>query len=317
MTPYLFASPAEARRGEGRVFFMEWHTDKRLGTAFGIAILFVLLIFNAGVFLYLRIRPVDVVTFLGGLAIVLSLAGMAVVTYWLIGLRRSGYALDRNQLTIFWGPTRHVIPTRLIDNVVRGEEVSARIRFSGGRWPGLWVGSGVVPDIGMTLFNATAPLSQQLFIITDLTAYAISPIDRGGFAEAIKARKAMGPTQDVLQESVRPAFFDWPLWSDRLARGLALGATILCAALFAFVSLKYPDLPARIPLHFDAGGIADRFGGPPEVFILPLIGLLALAVNTIIAVPLYIRERVPAYTLWGGALLVQVLVWVAAVTLLA
>jgi len=181
----------------------------------------------------------------------------------------------------------------------------------------VWVGSGVVPDVGMTLFNATAPLSQQLFIVTDLAAYAISPIDREGFAEAIKARKAMGPTQDVLQESIRPAFFDWPVWGDQLARGLAVGAGILCAALFAFVSFKYPDLPARIPLHFDAGGIADRFGSPPEAFILPLIGLLALSLNTIVAVPLYLRERVPAYTLWGGALLVQLLVWVAAVTLLA
>lgn len=296
---------------------MEWQTDKRLGTTFGVAILFVLLIFDTGVFLFLLTRSIDVVTFLGGLAIVLSLSAIALVIYWLIGLRRSGYALDRNHLTIFWGPTRHVIPTRLIDNVIRGEEVSRRLRFSGGRWPGLWVGSGVVPDIGLTLFNATAPLSQQVFIVTDLAAYAISPIDRERFIEAVAARKAMGPTQDVLQESIRPAFFDWPLWSDKLARGLALGGAVLCAALFAFVCFKYPDLPTRIPLHFDATGVADRFGGPPAVFILPVIGLLSWGVNTFIAVPLYVRERVPAYTLWGGGLLVQLLVWVAAVTLLA
>ncbi|HKZ82915.1 MAG TPA: DUF1648 domain-containing protein, partial [Anaerolineae bacterium] len=296
---------------------MEWQTDKRLGTLFGAAIIFSLVIFDTGVLLALRNRPVDIWTFVGGLAVAVTLPAVAATIYRLIGLRRSGYAIDRNHLTIVWGPIRHVVPTRLIDHVVLGEEVSPRIRFRGGRWPGMWVGSGDVPAIGLTLFNATAPLHRQVFIVTDLAAYAISPIDREGFVEAVKARKAMGPTQDVLQETIRPAFFDWPLWSDRLARRLALGAALLCAALFAFVCLQYPELPERVPLHFDTAGVADRFGGPPSVFILPLIGLLALTVNSLIAVPVYLRERVPAYLLWGGALLAQVLVWVAAVTTLA
>ncbi|HLF25950.1 MAG TPA: PH domain-containing protein [Anaerolineae bacterium] len=295
---------------------MEWHTAKRAGTLFGSALLVALLLFDVGLLLHLRTRPVDLFTFFGGLLIVLSPATLAVVIYWLIGLRRSGYALDRNQLTIVWGPTRHIIPTRLIDQVIPGEEVSGRMRFSGGRWPGLWVGSGDVPEIGLTLFNATAPLDRQLFIITDLAAYAISPIDREGFVQALETRKAMGPTQDVLQEFIRPAFFSWPLWSDRLAQGLTLGAGCLCLALFAYVCFKYPDLPSSISLHFDAAGIADRFGGPAEAFILPVIGLLALGANTLVGVPLYLRERIPAYLLWGGAILVQALLWIAAVTLL-
>jgi len=296
---------------------MEWQTDKRLGVLFGAAIIFSLLVFGSGVLLALRNRPVDIWTFAGGLAVVVTLPAVAVTIYRLISLRRSGYAIDRNQLTIVWWPIRHIVPTRLIDHVVPGEEVSPRIRFKGGRWPGMWVGSGDVPEIGLTLFNVTAPLHRQVFVVTDLAAYAISPIDREGFVEAVKARKAMGPTQDVLQETIRPALFDWPLWGDRLARRLALGAALLCAALFAFVCFQYPGLPERVPLHFDPAGVADRFGGPPSVFILPLIGLLALAVNTLIGVPLYLRERVAATLLWGGALLVQLLVWVAAAAMLA
>ncbi len=296
---------------------MEWRTDKQAGTLFGIAILIALLIFDAGVFLYLRSRPIDVLTFFGGLASVLSLAAMAVVIYWLYGLRRSGYALDRNQLTIFWGATRHVVPTHLIEQVVPGENVSGSIRFRGGRWPGLWIGSGDVPEIGLTLFNATTPLDRQLLVITPVAAYAISPIDREGFVEAFETRKAMGPTQDVLQESTRPAFFDWPLWTDRLAHGLSLGAAILCAALFAYLCLRYPELPKRIPLHFDAAGAPDRTGAPNDVFILPAIGLLALGVNLLVGLPVYLRERVAGYLLAGGAILVQTLLWIATVTLLA
>ena len=295
---------------------MEWRTDKQLGTLFGIAIVVALLLFDAGVLLYLRTRPVDGLTFFGSLAVLLSLLGVALVSYWLIGLRRSGYALDRNHLVIYWGPTRHIIPTRLIDHIVPGEEVSERIRFRGGRWPGLWVGHGDVPDIGLTLFNATAPIDQQLIVLTDMAAYAISPIDRAGFVEAVETRKAMGPTQDVLQTSLRPAFFDWPLWTDPIGRGLLLGAGILCAGLFAYVCFRFPHLPARVPLHFNAAGAPDRFATPAEVFILPLIGLLAVMVNLGFGVPLYLRERVAAYLLWCGAILVQVLLWVAAVTLL-
>jgi len=296
---------------------MEWQTDKRLGTAFGLMILFALLLFDAGVFLAVRTRPVDVVTFLGVAAILLTLPVVAIVAYWTFGLRRSGYALDRNHLVIHWGPTRHVVPTRLIEDVIPGENVSPRIRFRGGRWPGLWVGSGDVPEIGLTLFNATTPLARQVFVVTDMTAYAISPIDRDAFMEAIAGRKAMGPTQDVLQASIRPAFFDWPLWGDRLARRLVAAAFALCAGLFAFVCARYPELPSSIPLHFDPDGMTDRFGGRPEVFILPLIGLMAFGLNGALGVPAYRRERVAAYLLWGGALLVQLLVWVAAITLLA
>ena len=296
---------------------MEWETDKRLGAFFGIAIIVALLLFDVGVFLYVRARPVNFVTFLGGLAIVLTLPFVGGVIYSLMGLRGSGYTLDRNQLTIDWGATRHVIPTRLIEDAIPGENVSQRVRFRGTRWPGMWVGHGEVPDIGLTLFYTTAAADRQVYVITDLAAYAISPIDREGFLLALEARRAMGPTQDVLQGSVRPAFFDWPLWSDRLARGLVLGTGLLCVALFAYVCVKYPGLPARIPLHFTASGVMDRAGTPADVFILPGIGLLALLVNVAIGVPLYFRERVAAHVVWGGAALVQGLVWVAAVTLLA
>jgi len=295
---------------------MEWQTDKRLGTAFGVAIVLALLMFDFGVVLYLRTRPIDLLTFFGGLAIMLSLPAIAVVMYRLYGLRRSGYSLDRNQLTIAWGRTGHIIPTRLIEHIVPGESVSPRIRFRGGRWPGLWVGQGDIPEIGLTLFNASAPLDRQLLVVTDMAAYAISPVDREGFIRAYEARKAMGPTQDILQGSIRPPVFELPLWTDQLAHRLLLGAAVLCAALFAYVCFRYPQLPRRVALHFSEAGIADRFGAASDTFIIPAIGLLALMVNLVLGVVIYLRERLPAYLLWSGAILVQGMLWVAAVALL-
>ena len=126
---------------------MEWPTHKTLGTLFGVALIAALLIFDTGVLVSLWTRALDFVVFLGVLAVLLSLPVIGLIAYWLVGLRRSGYAMDRNQLTIYWGPIRHVVPMRAISKVVTGDQVSPRVRFRGARWPGLWAGSGDVPDI--------------------------------------------------------------------------------------------------------------------------------------------------------------------------
>jgi len=294
---------------------MEWQTDKRLGIFFGVTLILALLLFDTGVLLSLRTRPIDAVIFLGGLALVSSLPVLALVIYRLHGLWRSGYALDRNQLTIYWGSTRHIIPTREIEQLVPGEEVSSKIRFRGGRWPGMWIGQGDVPEIGLTLFNATTPLVDQLLVVTNIAAYAISPTDRAGFIKAFEARYTLGPTQEVLQGSIRPAYFEWDFWTDHFAHRLLLAAGVLCAAMFFYLTVRFPDLPERLPLHFDVNGNPDRLGDTVELFIVPFIGLLALSLNSVLGVVLYGRERVVSYLLWGGAALIQGVLWVAALML--
>jgi uncharacterized membrane protein len=93
-------------------------------------------------------------------------------------------------------------------------------------------------------------------------------------------------------------------------------AVALVLGLFAFVCFRFPALPARLPLHYTVDGLADRVGAASEVFILPLIGLLALLVNVIFGVVAYSRERMASYVVWGGTLLVQLLLWVGAINLL-
>ena len=86
--------------------------------------------------------------------------------------------------------------------------------------------------------------------------------------------------------------------------------------MLGLLTFRYPGLPLLIPLHFDAAGIPDRFGPRVQVFITPLIGLLTLLFNGTLGGLAYQRERVISYLLWGGAVLVQILVWTAAVGLL-
>jgi hypothetical protein len=146
------------------------------------------------------------------------------------------------------------------------------------------------------------------------------PAENGGGPIVDEAVVAEGG--DVHQrQSIRPAFETWEIWQDRWALGLLLVSVLAVTLLFAFVLLRLPSLPVTMPLHFSADGLGtpDRSGGPHGLLILPLIGLLTLAVNCVLGGALYIgaRQRAAAYLLLGSAAFVQLLVWVATLGLMA
>jgi lipopolysaccharide export LptBFGC system permease protein LptF len=72
-----------------------------------------------------------------------------------------------------------------------------------------------------------------------------------------------------------------------------------------------------MPLHYGTSGSPDRLGPRGEVFLLPLIGLLTLLINGALGSVLYRQDRVGSYLLWGGSILVHLLVWTATLGVLA
>jgi len=57
---------------------------------------------------------------------------------------------------------------------------------------------------------------------------------------------------------------------------LALGAMLVCVLI---VAVNYHSLPARIPMHFNAAGVADRYGHKGELWLLAAIVVLLCLVN--------------------------------------
>ncbi|MBL7066140.1 MAG: DUF1648 domain-containing protein [Anaerolineae bacterium] len=294
----------------------EWKTDIRLGMSIGIILIVTIVLVDVGVISLAAIRPLSIGTFITGLAVLVSLGLLGLIGYWLYGLARSKYLLDRNALVIHWRPTEQIVPTGQIERVLTGDEIKGHIRFYGGRWPGHCVGYGEVPGAGPALFHATAPPRHQIYVVTPSLTYGISPADREGFLESLQKRLQMGPTQIMEQSSKRPGFLNWPIWQDWL--GLALLATGFLAvlALIGLLCFEFPTLPRLVPLHFDAVGNPDRLGLRGQIFIIPLIGLLALLLNGVLGWVAYRYERVASYLLWGGTILIQVLVWAAALGIL-
>ena len=101
------------------------------------------------------------------------------------------------------------------------------------------------------------------------------------------------------------------LQEDRLSLGLMISAPIALIALLLWLGPTYDSLPDLMPLHFDAQGNPDRIGARSEILILPAIGLIVYLVNISSGLFLRLRFRMnfAANLLWGGAFMVQVLIW--------
>ena len=295
----------------------EWRTDIRLGLVVGIGLMVLIFLVDVGlIWLTTERQMIGPGTFAVGLSVLTSLGLLGLIGYLIYGLADSGYFLDRNAVIIHWGPTEQIIPIGDIERVLTGAEIEGRVRCSGGMWPGHFVGYGEVPDVGGALFYATVPPKEQIYIVTPGLAYGISPADHDGFLKALQRRRQMGPTRVVQLSSKRPGFLSWPIWRDRLGLALLGAALLALLALIGLLAFKYPTLPHLVPLHFDAAGKPDRLGPRANIFTIPLIGLLVFLFNGALGWVVHHRERVASYLLWGGAVLVQILVWTAAVGVL-
>jgi len=277
----------------------KWETDKTRGLSVGVGLMVAVILVDAGlIWLVTDQRVINVGTFIVGLSILFSLGLLVLIGYWLYGLARSEYALDRNALVIRWGPVERVIPCEQIERVLTGDEVEGRIRlYSGGMWPGHCVGSGELPGEGPVLFYSTVPPHDQIYVVTSDLGYGISPADREVFVESFRERWEMGPTQAVEQSSRRPGFLDWPIWQDRLGLSLLATGFLVLLALVGRLCFQFSALPLLVPLHFDMMGAPDRMGLRGQIFIIPLIGFLVLLLNLLLGGLAYRRERMVSYLL--------------------
>ncbi|MGD8998392.1 MAG: PH domain-containing protein [Anaerolineae bacterium] len=295
----------------------KWEIRVARGFAVGIGLMSLITLVNAALIGVTASRPISLGTFIAGMGVLSGLVLVGLLAYWVYGLAGASYLLDRNALVIQWGPSEQVIPAGEIEQVLTGDQIEGEVRFHGGRWPGHWVGYGQIAGLGETLFYATAPLREQIFIATPGLVYSISPANRKAFLQSLHKRLQMGPTQIVEQSSRRLPLLDWPIWRDRLGLALLAVGALTLAGLIAVVCFRFPALPKMMPLHFGSSGSPDRLGARSELFLIPLIGALTLLTNGVLGSLLYPRDRVASYLLWGGTIVVQLLVWTATMGILA
>jgi hypothetical protein len=297
---------------------MVFNPPRTTGLAIGFGTLAVLLGLDIGFVLVLRGNPLSLAGFLSVVLLLVSLPVMAVVGYRTAALLRSRYVLSRNAIVVEWGSRRIVLPMSLLDEVRAGADVPGEVRPRGLTWPGSVFGTGKVEELGEVEFLAAVE-KPGLVLLRHAEAWlAISPADPQTFLAALATARAEGPQEEVEPESIIPAVQRSPLLHDRLALGLMGVGAAGALLLLGYLAVISPQLPAQIALHFDASGLPDRFGPPAGLLILPAIAGLAWLVNTLGGLWLHrnTRERAATYLLLSATLFVQVLVWVATLSLL-
>lgn len=101
------------------------------------------------------------------------------------------------------------------------------------------------------------------------------------------------------------------LWHDRLLQILLALALLANLALFAYLALRFAGLAESLPLHFDSAGYPDRIDPKSGIFALPFIGITVFVLNLGLSVMVHSRERAATILLGIGAIVVQVLMWIA------
>jgi hypothetical protein len=254
---------------------------------------------------------------------VLPLAGVPlalVVSYHLFGLLTARYAVDRDSFRLRWGWAEEVSP--LADTVLGPVPDSLRDQLRPKRglwWPGCLVGQGEFPGIGVVEFFATRADRDLLLVSTRNRTLAISPPDVAAFTEAFVSATRFGSLRKVGSRSVRAEFFSARIWQDRTARVLILLGLILPLGLLGYLGAVAGSLPDLVPFGFEAGGLPEIRVPPSRLLFLPLIAVLCWLVDLILASVLFRndRDKPLAYGAWGLAVVVAILLWGAALQLLA
>lgn len=273
-------------------------------------------------------RPVGASTFVL-LLLVLALTLPIGYVLWRAWLCLSlSYWIDRNAVTLIWGPIRQVIPIGGVQEVQHGEAVAAivaGVRLAQGpngqvdqparalaeRWPGLARFVVFGPDLGarrrlhgVRVYSvASRPLPEQLLLRAGGNVYGISPADAGGFLTALQEHHALGPTHLATHQRIWPAWMRFPLWQDRFLLSLLLAGFLGALLLLGIAMTRFAALPFALPQWDNL----DR----RMIFLFPIFGLAVWLINGVWGLLIYERQRVAAGLLWGGALAAQTAALVA------
>jgi hypothetical protein len=273
---------------------------------YGILAMLGLVLADAGMAFAILHRPVDGLSFLLGLWILFSLLILIYLGYRTWGAFALEYWVDRDAVTLVWGPTRQTVPVGQIQRVLVGGGSSQAPRAEPWHWPCPDRRRVVRADLGVVNSYATRPLDQQLILVTSGESYGLSPADPERFMNALQERYALGVGRALQPELRRPPLWTWPLWRDRVALVLIAAGLLGLLLMFGMLCFRFPSLSSDLPLHFDASGIPDRIAPKSGLFALVFIGLIAWAFNLVVGIWFYRRvQRGAAYLLWGGAVVVQ------------
>ncbi len=261
-------------------------------------------------------RTLDGASFVLALFVLASVPVVGFLIHRTAGAFNLQYWVDRDGVTVVWGPTRQIVPMAEIERIQRGAAARTEEQPRPWDWPCPEC-RPVASTLGVVRSYATRPLAEQLILVTPHGNYGISPADPDAFLAALQARFRLGVARSVKAELRWPPLWTWPLWSDWRAMALIGLGLLGVVAMFGALAFRFPALSSDLPLHFDINGLPDRIAPKSGLVALPLIGFVAWTANLAGGVWIYRQvQRQGAYLLWAGAIAVQLIVGLALLNLM-
>lgn len=308
-----------------------WHPAAGYGRLFGylfiggllaIAIVSLLLLIQDGG----ASRVVWVVT------LAASAAGIVALWRRLRGLSTMRYILGEDHLRIEWRDVVRHIPYDDMLSVTYHLRDHVELPYREPYWPGYRV-STIRTREGIWHSWATVPPHRRVRISTPVATFAISPerpvlfiqelerrrLGRGlntpadaspaNIAVPVSAqtrRRERGSAIAAVREAI--AVFRDDLLTDRISSTLVAIGIIIPVFLLAYTFNEVDFLPERIPLHWNDRGEPTVVGGSSSIWLLPLLALSVLVVNSALATLVIRFDRVAARLLVSMTPVVQVTV---------
>src|SRR5262249_42690980 len=117
------------------------------------------------------------------------LGPIGLLAYRTYGLGRSAYRLEPDRLIVEWGARREVVPLTQIKETLAGKDIQANLKPRGIWWPGCMVGRLQTAELGPIEFLATMPQDEQVLVVAEGAALALSPANLEEFTTALAERR--------------------------------------------------------------------------------------------------------------------------------
>lgn len=284
----------------------------------GVAAVIWIVLIDVLVVVWALRRPVDLLQFLLFLVMIVSIPVLIHLIYRTWAAFSLEYWIDRNTITLRWAHLQQVIPTQSVrEMMVQEAALPINTRWSLLRWPLPFLAIASQPTAQSVNLCATRPPAECIILKTDAGVYALSPADVDGFVETLQARYRLGATQIVHPARVRRTWLANTLADDRQGIWLLVVGLLGVLLLFAVLTISFPDLPDVLAVRYNSQGLPEEIREKSALFRLLVIGLLAWGVNAIGGIWFATqRQRIGAHMLWGGAIIVQVFLLLALISLI-
>ncbi len=295
---------------------LEWKPRSSAAGPRALAVSLVLALCSVLAWVYLLAQPVGLAsifaTLIGtiGAAVALSAGAVAAAYYFM------RYRLDNGHLTVSCLWMREIVPLSQIDGVYSGRRLGLKVRVKGLSLPGIYVGKVSGGEFGKPRFyGTTADPSSAVVVTAAHRAYAITPADLKGFRSQLVTQLESAPKDELTQApeplsegTLIPAV---PLLRDRPCLVMLSAAVVVLVVSFAYVGIKLGGLPASIALHFGTTGQPDMVVPKMDALRIPIIGMVILGANWLVAGAVHAWQRDAGRMLVGATLFVELVTLIA------